>query len=510
MIAHPPFLFLGYAGFAIPFAMMFGALWTGRKDNHWLDGIRRWAVAAWLFLTIGILLGAQWAYVELGWGGYWAWDPVENASLLPWLTGTALLHSMMVQQQRGMLKVWNAVLIALTFILCIFGTYITRSGVVDSVHSFGKSLVGTFFLVFLLANIIGSIGLIMVRRRLLKSEHPIETAYGREGAFLAINVLLLIMTAVTAMGTIFPVISNAFSGRSVSVAQPFYNKVVVPMGLCLMALMAVGPLLTYGKGSADYLKKHLLPPLVGGVVVVISVAAIWRIWNLWALATAMIVGVAAVSTLWDLVTTTSRRIRNAGENPLSALLHTLDGNHRRYGGQTIHVGMLMLMVGIAGSSLYGVKHTMRLIAGTPGEITDGWNVKLEKVEQVRGANFEAVEVTVNVRDPAGNEMILRPQRRFYDKAEDSNSQVANWSTWRRDAYVTLAGWDHGGRQVALEMIVNPLVAWLWIGGIVMTAGGIFCLLPRLIPHRAHVLTVATGTKAARIRESAPALHGAAR
>jgi len=509
MIAHPPFLFLGYAGFAIPFAMMFGALLTGRKDNHWVDGIRRWAVAAWLFLTIGILLGAQWAYVELGWGGYWAWDPVENASLLPWLTGTALLHSIMVQQQRGMLKVWNAVLIALTFVLCIFGTYITRSGVVDSVHSFGKSLVGTFFLVFLLGIILASIVLIVVRRRLLRPEHLLETVYGREGAFLAINVLLLVMTAVTTVGTVFPVISSAFTGNAVSVGQPFYNKVIVPMGVCLMALMAVGPLLTYGKGAGGYLKKHITPPLAGGAVVMIAVAAIWRVTHPWALATALIVGVAAVSAVWDLITTTYRRARNGDENVILALVHTIDGNHRRYGGQTIHIGMLMLMVGIAGSSLYGAKHTVQLTPGDSGDIGGGWSIKFEKVEQTRGENYEAVQATVTVRDPAGTEMTLRPQRRFYDKAEDSNTQVANWSTWRRDAYVTLAGWQDGGRQVAIEMIVNPLVAWLWIGGIVMTAGGLLCLLPRLIPHRLADCAAAAQETGTRQVETA-VLHGANR
>jgi cytochrome c-type biogenesis protein CcmF len=447
--------------------------------------IRRWALTAWLFLTIGILLGAQWAYVELGWGGYWAWDPVENASLLPWLTGTALLHSIMVQQQRGMLKVWNAVLVALTFALCIFGTYITRSGIVDSVHTFGKSLVGTFFLAFLLGTIAVSAGLIVVRRHLLKPEHALETVWGREGAFVAINVLLLVMTAVTTVGTVFPVISNAFSGKSVSVSQPFYNKVVVPMGVCLMALMAVGPLLTYGKGAAGQFKKHVAPPLLGGLVTAIALAALWRVGNGWALATAFIVGTAVVSVAWDLVATVGRRMHGGQENVVLATVRTIDGNHRRYGGQTVHVGMLMIMVGIAGSSVYGTKDVVQLSAGGAKEVAGGWRVALEKVDEVRGPNYSAVEATVRVTDPRrGETTTLRPQRRFYDKAEDSNSEVANWSTWRRDAYVTLAGWEDGGRLVALEMFVNPLVSWLWTGGIVLTAGGLLCLLPRLIPRAA--------------------------
>jgi cytochrome c-type biogenesis protein CcmF len=489
MIAHPPLLFLGYAGFTIPFAMMFGALRAGRRDNQWVADIRRWTLAAWLFLTVGILLGAQWAYVELGWGGYWAWDPVENASLLPWLTGTALLHSIMVQQQRGMLKVWNPILVALTFVLCVFGTYVTRSGIVDSVHTFGKSLVGTFFLAFLWAVIGASAGLILARRRLLKPEHAVETVWGREGAFVAINVLLLVMTAVTTIGTVFPVISKAFTGKSVSVSQPFYNKTVVPVGVCLMALMAVGPLLTYGKGAPANFKKHVTAPLVGGLITAVALAAGWRVGNGWALATGFIVGVAVVGVAWDLVMTVGRRVRGGRESVVLAAFRTLDGNHRRYGGQACHIGMLMIMVGIAGSSVYGTKTVVQLAPGGSKDVAGGWGVTLVKLDEVRGPNYAAVEATVRVTDPRGGEALtLRPQRRFYDKAEDSNSEVANWSTWRRDAYVTLAGWEDGGRLVALEMFVNPLVKWLWIGGFVIAAGGVLCLLPRLIP-RAFAATV---------------------
>jgi cytochrome c-type biogenesis protein CcmF len=396
-----------------------------------------------------------------------------------------------------MLKVWNAVLVALTFVLCIFGTYITRSGIVDSVHTFGKSLVGTFFLVFLLGTIAVSAGLILVRRRALKPEHALETAWGREGAFVAMNVLLLVMTGVTTVGTIFPVISNAFTGKSVSVSQPFYNKVVVPMGLCLMALMAVGPLLTYGKGAVGQLKKHIAPPLLGGLAATVALAAVWRVGNGWALVAAFIVGVAAVTVVWDLVATVGRRMHSGHENVVLATVRTIDGNHRRYGGQTVHVGMLMIMVGIAGSSVYGTKHVVQLAQGGSKELAGGWRVTLEKVDEVRGANYAAVEATVRVSDPRGGEtMTLRPQRRFYDKAEDSNSEVANWSTWRRDAYVTLAGWEDGGRLVALEMFVNPLVAWLWIGGIVITAGGVLCLLPRLIPRGSAAPVAAPEMKAA--------------
>jgi cytochrome c-type biogenesis protein CcmF len=293
------------------------------------------------------------------------------------------------------------------------------------------------------------------------------------------------MTAVTTVGTIFPVISNAFTGRSVSVSQPFYNKVVVPMGLCLMALMAAGPLLNYGRGATEHLKKHLPAPLLGGLLTAATVALTWRITNGWALLTAFIIGVAAVSLAWALIVTVTRRARGSHENLALATVRTIDANHRRYGGQTVHVGMLMIMVGIAGSSIYGHKDVVQLTKGTTQEVAGGWRIALDKVDEVRGPNYAAVEATVRVTDPrTTTEITLRPQRRFYDKAEDSNSEVANDTTVSRDAYVTLAGWEDGGRLVALELYVNPLVAWLWIGGIVITGGTLLCLAPRLIPRPA--------------------------
>lgn len=487
MIAHPPLLFLGYAGFAVPFAMMFGALWAGRRDNQWIAGIRRWTVLSWLFLSIGILLGAEWAYTELGWGGYWAWDPVENASLLPWLTGTALVHSIMVQQQRGMLKVWNAILIAVTFILCIFGTWITRSGVVQSVHSFGASLVGTFFFLFLIGSILASAALLVVRRRLLRAEHPLETIWGREGLFMVTNVLLCVMTATIVIGTMLPAITGLFSKNSISVGQPFYNSVVIPMGLLLMAIMAIGPLLSYGNDAAANLGRRVIVPLIGGVIAAAALAIFWRIYNGWALASAFIIGVAVVSLLSDLAVSIWRRIQATSENPIIALLRTIDGNHRRYGGQTIHVGMLMMMIGIAGSSLYNFHGDVQLTQGAAKEIA-GWNIRLENIEDTPGPNYMAVEATVRVTDPRGESMTLKPQQRFYHKEQGRppHANVAIWSDWRRDGYLQLAGWEDGGRLVGLQLIVNPLVSWLWIGSIVLSAGGVLCVLPRLIPHGASV------------------------
>jgi cytochrome c-type biogenesis protein CcmF len=317
MIAHPPMLFLGYAGFTIPFAALVGAMVANRRDSEWLGHIRRWAVASWLMLSIGILLGAQWAYVELGWGGYWAWDPVENASLLPWLTGTALIHSIMVQQHRGMLKLWNAVLTAGTFVLCIFGTYLTRSGVVSSVHSFGESLVGTLFLAFLVVTILFSGVLLIVRRGLLKSEHNLENLLGREGMFLATNVLLVGMTLVTLFGTIFPVISRTLSDHEVTVGPNFYNKVIAPLALLLAGLMAVGPLLNYGAEASKRLIRGLAIPAI--VACVIATFAWTRgLHNTWALLAIAIGSLAIGNVLIDLGKSVAIRAHAHSENPITA------------------------------------------------------------------------------------------------------------------------------------------------------------------------------------------------
>ncbi len=513
MIAHPPLLFLGYAGYTIPFALLIGALAAGRKDNEWIIATRRWSLISWLFLSIGILLGAQWAYVELGWGGYWAWDPVENASLLPWLTGTALLHSIMVQQHRGMFKKWNAALIAVTFLLCIFGTYLTRSGVIQSVHSFGESLIGTFFLVFLAIVSLFSVIFLVVRRRLLKSEQELEGLMGKEGFFLATNVLLVGMTLITLIGTIFPIITNVLAGQQVAVAQSFYNKVVAPLGLLLVALMAVGPLLVYGKEALERLIRGLIfPGIAAGVVLIAAIAmGLWKMWlvlaagvlaglsgktlfqsalasfemrNVWMAAAASIAACALAAVLYDLIRATLLRTQTHNERLPTALIRLLDGNHRRYGGQIVHVGVLMIVVGITGSSLFEQKETFSMKQGEPVHFA-GRAITLNEIRPIKEANFEAAQAVLTITDDSGAEMSLTPQIRKYDKWEQLNSEVAIRSNWREDVYVTLAAVDeHGG--VSIQAIVNPLVSWIWTGGMVLTVGGIVGLLPRLLPVAAQM------------------------
>lgn len=479
MIAHPPLLFMGYAGFAIPFALLMAGLAGRGKAELPLAAIRVWMVFSWLFLSIGILLGAQWAYVELGWGGYWSWDPVENASLLPWLTATALLHSLMVQQHRGMFKIWNAFLIAGTFLLCVFGTYLTRSGIVQSVHGFGVSAVGRFFLVFLAVITSGGVAAIVLRIRSLRSETVLENVLGREGAFLIGNVLLSLMMLQTLVGTVLPVVTGWFVTQPLGVSKSFYDISVVPVGLALVALMACGPLLVYGAGAGRRLGRGMAIP---GIVAAISVAAmcLMRLANPWALVCTAIVAAGVAAMVIDLFGKVAERRASTGENPVVALVRLLDGNHRRYGGQLAHLGMLMIVAGIAGSSLFSVNRELQM---TPGQRVQvgRYGVKFDSIDAVDGGNYRAVQLTLEMTDPDGSVHLLKPQRRFYDKGKQPSSEVAIRSSLREDLYATLAGFEYSGQQVAVQLIINPLVNWIWLGGVVLGVGGIVCLTPRILP-----------------------------
>ncbi|MCA9285952.1 MAG: heme lyase CcmF/NrfE family subunit [Phycisphaerales bacterium] len=477
MIIHPPLLFTGYAGFTMPFAMLVGVLIAGPRDNRWLSHIRRWILFSWMFLGAGIVMGAWWAYIELGWGGYWAWDPVENASLLPWLTSTALLHSIVVQQHRGMFRIWNASLVALTFLLCLFGTYITRSGVIDSVHAFAASLLGVFFLVFLLLMTALAVGLIVWRRRKLAPDRPLEALVSREGAFLAGNVLLTIMMLVTLVGTIFPLLGQLVGHEGVTVKAPFYNRVVAPMAILLVGLMAVGPVLAFGVQAARKIAVNLRIP-AAAVVVVTGGTLLLLTGNVWALLCVAIVTLGTSSVLLDFVKSFSARRRSTGEGVLAATVNLIDTNHRRYGGQLAHLGVMMIVIGVAGSSLFSRETLHRVVPGQTFEV-DGYRGTFLGLTDIRGSNYSAVQASVELTDSSGDTRVATPEVRFYDTwPEQPNTEVALRSTWLEDTYVTLAGWEGGGRNAAIQVRVNPLVLWIWIGGIVMVAGGLFCLLPR--------------------------------
>lgn len=478
MIAHPPTLFMGYAGFCVPFAVMCGALAAGRKDNAWVAQMRRWVLVAWLFLGAGIALGAWWAYVELGWGGYWAWDPVENASFLPWLTGTALLHTIIVHEHRGMLKEWTAGLASATFILCIFGTYITRSGVLQSVHAFSQSEIGVYFLSLLVTLIVGTTGLVTWRRKLLVSEHRLDGLLGREGLSLVGNTLLSAMALVTLIGTIFPLLSQLVTSSPVSVGQSFYNRTVAPLGLAAAALLAVAPLLVYGRAAAGVLGRAILAPACGGVVAA-GGAYTFGLHNPIALICVAVSGVAFLATAISFGQAIIASRRHTGRGIVTGAVWVIDGNHRRYGGQIAHLGVVLIILGIMGSGLFSVTTARTLQAGETFEL-GRWTLRLDGMRQVEGDNYLAAEAAVSVLEGDRVVRTLRPQRRFYNKSEEAAAAVSISTSWREDLYVALVGWEDAGAKAAIQVWINPMTLWIWIGAGTMVAGGALCLMPRLL------------------------------
>jgi cytochrome c-type biogenesis protein CcmF len=560
MIWHPPMLFLGYAGFAIPFAIGLGALISGRAGNGYVASLRPWAIAAWLALGVGIILGMQWSYVEMGWGGYWKWDPVENASLLPWLTGTAMLHNIFSHQRRGMLKGWNLSMVALTFFLCIFASYLTRSGVIPtSLHSFPKSEGGWFLQVFLEKNVpwlaamlpktpvgwffltllgliaIFSPAVILRRRKLLKPERPLERLANREGAFVAANLLLLLMMLGTLVGTIFLLIQPLLQPLYLLIQkhfpnmppmpdqlnEHFYNNFVLPMALVLVALMGIGPLL--GPNGWRGSPRRLIAPIIAAILAAAGIGLAVA-WNSWAVAAAAFSAFVLAGIFVDFICTLRARMRSTGENLLVAKWRLLRADSRRYGGQLVHASVVLIVIGVAGSSLFSVTkdfrmqpgqsvriggHTLRLDSpleeldrtvkagqvAAADEVLKCANPECQKTIHVaRGAtvppcgqcgsdvylkgNYAAIEARVSVLDDGGQASVLRPQIRYYDKQpKERSTEVAIRSRLRDDVYLTLSGEDKD-KNVVIQAIVNPLLIWIWIGGGLMTLGALICLLPK--------------------------------
>jgi cytochrome c-type biogenesis protein CcmF len=469
MVTHPPTLFLGYAGFAIPFALALGALIGGRKDNLWVAPIRRWVVGSWLFLTIGIVLGSWWAYVELGWGGYWKWDPVENASLLPWLTGTALMHSLILHERRGTLKVWNAFLIPVTFLLCIFGTYLTRSGVIASVHAFPQSEVGKFFLIMLVIGIVVSLGVTAWRFRLLKSERKFDKIVSYEGAFIGGNVLLTVIMLTTLVGTIFPVLGKLFVKDSVTLGEEFYNTIVLPMALLLAAIMAFGPLLRYANKPGAWAKRLVAPGIaavVAGVAAgfwsahvmdkgLVSSASVWMI-------------LSAAVTAFTVVCITEDFIRTLGVSGRSAI--------RRWSGQLVHLGMVMIVIGVAGSGIFSIEKPLLLQSGQVQQVGK-YKVRMIGLEMTQRANYLAQTARIGISAPSGDEFILAPERREYTNASQINKEVDLRTGLREDVYVIFDDAIAGHQDmVRVRVLINPLLLWIWIGGIAMSVGSLVCLV----------------------------------
>ncbi|MCL4835218.1 MAG: heme lyase CcmF/NrfE family subunit [Caldilineaceae bacterium] len=485
MVIHPVMLYLGYVGLAVPFAFAVGALISKRVGNEWVRTVRRWTLIPWMFLSAGILMGSQWAYMELGWGGYWAWDPVENASFLPWLTGTAFLHSIIIQEQRGIMKVWNVVLIWLTYFLVILGTFTTRSGVLESVHSFALSDVGPLFLGFMIIIVFGFLWLLFKRLYLLKDEQTIDSYSSREAAFLGNNWLFTSITFATLWGTFFPMFSEILTGERISVAAPFFNKVNGPLFLLLFLLMGIGPLLGWRRTGMESLRRQFAWPLVAGVVM--GVATIFFSPNPWPSVGLAVCAFATMTIVQEFVRGVMARRTTNNENVLVAMVSLMRRNGRRYGGYIVHLGMVMIAVAIIGNEFFQQTTNVTLTPGTKVEL-GGYELTYVGLENNRASNRTEVGARVIVHNSSGKMVgSLLPLRNLYDKTPDMpTSEVGLRMTLLEDVYVLLNGWESGGSTATFTIFINPLTIWMWIGGLVLVLGTLIASWPHPVKRTTNV------------------------
>ncbi|HYK39332.1 MAG TPA: heme lyase CcmF/NrfE family subunit [Candidatus Eremiobacteraceae bacterium] len=502
MIIHPPNLYSGYTGFTIPFAFALGALLARYPGEKWIHLTRKWTMIAWCFQTIGILLGAHWAYAVLGWGGYWGWDPVENASLLPWLTGTAFLHSVMMQEKRGMMKVWNVWLVFITFFLCILGTMLTRSGVVSSVHAFAQSDIGGWFVGFLIVILAVCLGAYFKNRDYLKSENQLDSMVSRESSFLFNNLVLLVACVAVISGTLFPVFSEWFTGSRISVGAPFFNKVNIPLGLLLLFLTGVGPLLAWRKTSAESLRRNFLWPSIAGVIG-IGAALGLGVRDLYALVCFALCTFVAATIAVEFYRGAKVIHSRSGMNWLSSAVELTLRNTRRYGGYVVHFGMVMIFIGLAGQAFNREVQKEIPVGGT---VSIGpYELLLQAMDQKQEKNYVAERMIVEVMKDHKPVMILFPERRNFPAGEESGTMVAIYSTLLEDLYVVYAGVNQGSDIPTIHVFLNPLVKWVWFGGVVVVMGTIVALLP----SRQAVLVLARGPAKEPAKGFAPAVHGTA-
>ncbi len=538
MMIHPPMLYAGYTLFTVPFAFAIGALIERRVDAEWITATRRFALAAWLFLGIGILLGARWSYSELGWGGYWAWDPVENASLLPWLTGTAFLHSIMIQERRGMLKVWNVSLILGTGILAILGTFLVRSGILDSIHAFGASTLGTPFVIFIAILLIGSVALVVSRREALRSEHRLDSMLSREAIFLFNNVVLVAMAFVILFLTFFPLIAEAVTGEKRALGPPLFDRFTVPLTLALVLLSGIGPVIAWRRATPASVKRSFRVPVGVALVVLAGLLAAGGVAGR-PLALGMFVAGAFVAGTVGQELWRGARARRAmsGERLPLALVQVVRRNRRRYGGYAIHLGMAVLFVGVAASTAFQQTSDVRL---RPGQSTtvDGYevryvrataavDVRAERLERLRlGADLQIMkdgrqvaalhtergyypsfdpslgavgrffqgEATSEVGLDAGAFRdvwtVVSPDQQIIDQVVDGVDRRLGPDASPEQAFRAAVGFTEvyrqGGPEATFRVLISPMVTWVWVGALMVFGGGIICLWPaaRTVPSRA--------------------------
>jgi cytochrome c-type biogenesis protein CcmF len=477
MAIHPPMLYLGYVGFAVPFAFAIGSLITRQPGEAWIHTTRRWTLVTWLFQSCGIMLGAAWAYHVLGWGGYWAWDPVENASLLPWLSGTAFLHSVMMQEKKGMMKVWNIILVSATFFLCIFGTSMTRGGLVQSVHAFARSEIGKYFVSFLAVGIAATTYLIIDRLDYLKSEAQLESVVSRESSFLFNNLILLASCFAVLWGTLFPKISEWISGNQISLDADWYNRLMVPIGLFLLFLTGVGPLFAWRRSSKESLRRNFQWPGLAALALVaaLAVAGIRHPYALTSFGFCLFVAITVIVEFY----------RGAGSiaaknnmNLLRATVELTHRNTRRYGGYLVHMGIVLMFIGFTGHA-FNRSEVKEMAEGDSIQVGH-YNLKMASMEAGENDNYQWHRGNFQVYKDGEYLGILQPEKRLYKASREGTSEVGIRQRLNEDLYINFGGMSDDNQRAVIQAYVFPLIDWIWIGGLVLIGGTFVCLVPSKI------------------------------
>lgn len=472
MAIHPPMLYLGYVGFAVPFAFAIGSLITRQPGDGWIHTTRRWTMVTWLFQSCGIVLGAAWAYHVLGWGGYWAWDPVENASLLPWLGGTAFLHSVMMQEKKGMMKVWNIVLVSATFFLCILGTFLTRSGVVQSVHAFAQSPIGKYFVVFLAIGIAATIYLILDRLDYLKSDSQLESVISRESSFLFNNLVLLASCFAVLWGTLFPVISEAIVKEKISLDKPWFNRLMIPIGLFLLFLTGVGPLFAWRRTSADSLRRNFQWPGVASLALVVALLAL-GVRNFYALISFGFCLFVASTIVAEFYRGAKAIAAKNEMNLARATVELTHRNTRRYGGYLVHMGIVLMFVGFTGAA-FNKNRVDELKQGDQVQL-GAYQLTVTGVHEGENDNYLWQNASVEVKRGSTVLGTLEPESRMYKASRQQTHEVAVRERLHEDLYLNFAGVN--GDRAIIQSYVFPLVSWIWIGALTLIFGTLVALVP---------------------------------
>jgi cytochrome c-type biogenesis protein CcmF len=476
MAVHPPLLYLGYVGMSVPFAFAIGSLLSGRGDHAWLRVTRRWTVVSWVFLSMAIIAGMWWSYDVLGWGGYWAWDPVENASFMPWLTATAFLHSAMVQERRVMLRVWNLGLIVSTFLLTILGTFLTRSGILSSVHAFTEGTIGFFFLGFIAVVLVFSLVLLTGRGSELRSEGTLDDPLSRETVFLLNNLLFTAFTFTVLLGTLFPLVAEAVRGEQVSVGAPFFNRMTVPLIAALLFLIGVGPMLPWRGGGRDRLERRVRVPGLA-LMFAVAVALTLGLRSIWSILAFAFAAFSLTANVQEFVLGAAARRRTHGENPAQALYRLIASNRRRYGGYLAHVGAVVLAAGITASSTFRAEREATLLSGQSLEV-DRYRVRFDQVRAWEEPHRWVIAAELTAFEGEREIGPLQARINFYNGRPDPITTPAVRSRPRDDLYVNLLAYAEDGSNATLNVIVEPMVFWIWVGGLIVAVGGLLAAWPQ--------------------------------